>query len=61
MQEETFRKVPQLFGLPNGAHCEANNHRYGSLFYIQKEEKKVLFSKLSISNEFSPHEYILNE
>lgn len=40
MQEETFRKVPQLFGLPNGAHCEANNHRYGSLFYIQKEEKK---------------------
>ena len=56
MQEETFRKVPQLSGLPNGAHCEANNHRYGSLFYIQRG-KKAPFSKLSISNEFSPHEY----
>ena len=42
MQEETFRKVPQLSGLPNGAHCEANNHRYGSLFYIQRGEKSPI-------------------
>lgn len=28
---------------------------------FRRRKKKVLFSKLSISNEFSPHEYILNE